>query len=92
MLARIFYWYTESENYAYVAVVDCTGHGVPGAFMSLLGSTFLDQVLIENKEPTPSLILNELDKKLHGAFRRREEENKIGDGMDAIVMRINKIK
>lgn len=87
-----FYWYSETENYAYVAVVDCTGHGVPGAFMSLLGSTFLDQVLIENKEPEPSKILNELDRKLHNAFRKREEENRIGDGMDAIVMRVSKDK
>jgi ligand-binding sensor domain-containing protein/serine phosphatase RsbU (regulator of sigma subunit) len=86
-----FYWYTETEHYTYVAVVDCTGHGVPGAFMSLLGSTFLDQVLIENKEATPALILNELDKKLHKAFKKKEgEENRIGDGMDAIVIRVEK--
>jgi ligand-binding sensor domain-containing protein/serine phosphatase RsbU (regulator of sigma subunit) len=86
-----FYWYTESEKYSYVAVVDCTGHGVPGAFMSLLGSTFLDQVLIENRDATPSKILNELDMKLHSAFTKREEENRIGDGMDAIVMRVDKV-
>ncbi len=85
-----FYWYAESDLFSYIAVVDCTGHGVPGAFMSLLGSTFLDQVLIENKDATPSKILNELDKKLHSAFKKREEENRIGDGMDAIVMRVNK--
>lgn len=85
-----FYWYTETDKYHYVAVVDCTGHGVPGAFMSLLGSTFLDQVLIENKEATPSVLLNALDKKLHSAFKKREEENRIGDGMDAIIMRVTK--
>lgn len=85
-----FYWYTETDLYSYIAVVDCTGHGVPGAFMSLLGSTFLDQVLIEYKEATPALILNELDKKLHKAFKKKEEENRIGDGMDAMVLRINK--
>ncbi len=85
-----FYWFTETDLYSYIAVVDCTGHGVPGAFMSLLGSTFLDQVLIEYKEATPALILNELDKKLHKAFKKKEEENRIGDGMDAMVLRINK--
>lgn len=85
-----FYWYTESDNYSYVAVVDCTGHGVPGAFMSLLGSTFLDQVLIEHRDATPSVLLNALDKKLHAAFKKREEENRIGDGMDAIIMRVSK--
>lgn len=85
-----FYWYTETEKHHYIAVVDCTGHGVPGAFMSLLGSTFLDQVLIENKEATPSTLLNALDKKLHSAFKKRDEENRIGDGMDAIIMRVTK--
>jgi len=85
-----FYWFSETEQYSYIAAVDCTGHGVPGAFMSLLGSTFLDQALIENKNCTPVDLLNELDNKLHKAFKTKEEENRIGDGMDAIILRIDK--
>lgn len=87
-----FYWYYVTENYLYVAVVDCTGHGVPGAFMSLLGSAYLDQVLIENKEPLPSKILVELDKKIYLALRQANPDNKIGDGMDMCVCRIDKNK
>lgn len=87
-----FYWYYVTPNYLYVAVVDCTGHGVPGAFMSLLGSTYLDQVLIENKEPTPSQVLTELDKKINTAFKQANPDNKIGDGMDMCLCRITKDK
>ncbi len=87
-----FYWYYATPNYFYVAVVDCTGHGVPGAFMSLLGSTYLDQILIENKEPMPSLILRELDKKINSAFRQSNPDQKIGDGMDMCICRINRDK
>ena len=85
-----FYWYSESANFLYVAVVDCTGHGVPGAFMSLLGSTYLDQVLIENAELLPSMILHELDHKIETAFRQKNPEDRIADGMDMIMCRISK--
>lgn len=85
-----FYWCYTTENYIYVAVVDCTGHGVPGAFMSLLGSTYLDQVLIEHKEPTPKEALNGLDRKINSAFKQGNPDNKIGDGMDMCMCRISK--
>ncbi len=85
-----FYWFSETEKYTYIAAVDCTGHGVPGAFMSLLGSAFLDQALSENKNGTPSELLNNLDIRLNRAFKTREEEKRIGDGMDAIILRIDK--
>lgn len=87
-----FYWYHATANYLYVAVVDCTGHGVPGAFMSLLGSTYLDQVMIERKEPAPSEVLRELDKKINSAFKQSNPDQKIGDGMDMCICRINRDK
>lgn len=87
-----FYWYADTPNFIYVAAVDCTGHGVPGAFMSLLGSTYLDQVLIENTDLLPSLILHELDNKIQTAFRQKNPEDKIGDGMDMMLCRISKNK
>lgn len=87
-----FYWYYSSPKYNYVAVVDCTGHGVPGAFMSLLGSTYIDQVMIENMEPLPSQVLTELDKKIYAAFKQNNPDNKIGDGMDMCICRITKDK
>ena len=87
-----FYWYQETKKYYYIAVVDCTGHGVPGAFMSLLASTYLDQILLENKEPLPSQILTELDKKIWSSFKQKSEDDKIRDGMDMALCRIEKQK
>lgn len=86
-----FYWYYVTPSYYYLAVVDCTGHGVPGAFMSLLGSTYIDQIMIEMKDPTPSGILVSLDKKINSAFKQgNNTDGKIGDGMDMSVCRINR--
>lgn len=87
-----FYWYYSTPKYNYVAVVDCTGHGVPGAFMSLLGSTYIDQVMIENKEPLPSEVLTQLDNKIYAAFKQNNPDNKIGDGMDMCICRVTKDK
>ncbi len=85
-----FYWYYETENYFYVAAVDCTGHGVPGAFMSLLGGTYLEQIMIENNEPLPSKIINLLDEKLFHSFNKGEQSKLIRDGMDMVLCQISK--
>lgn len=87
-----FYWCYATKNYIYIAVVDCTGHGVPGAFMSLLGSTYLDQVMIESHEPMPIDVLKGLDNKINTAFKQGNPDNKIGDGMDMCLCRIDKAK
>src|SRR3989344_8980941 len=44
-----FYWYGHVGNKDIIAVVDCTGHGVPGAFMSMIGHNLLNQIILENK-------------------------------------------
>ena len=54
-----FYWFYEKENKKYLAVVDCTGHGVPGAFMTIIGNNLLNEILQENFN-TPEEILYEL--------------------------------
>lgn len=85
-----FYWYYQTENYHYIAAVDCTGHGVPGAFMSLLGGTYLDQIMIENNEPLPSLILTLLDHKIFNSFNKEQHDELIRDGMDVAICQISK--
>ncbi len=84
-----FYWYFEENDYIYIAAVDCTGHGVPGAFMSLIGTTFLNQIMIELNNPFPSEILSALDNKIVKSLRQNKSEDKIGDGMDMGLCRIN---
>ncbi|MEM6297699.1 MAG: SpoIIE family protein phosphatase [Bacteroidota bacterium] len=75
-----FYWFTVSEGKVFIAVVDCTGHGVPGAFMSLIGNTFLHEIIIEKEITAPDQILEELDKTLKNALQEGKQTNK--DGMD----------
>ncbi len=77
-----FYWATVKDDHFYMAVCDCTGHGVPGAFMSLLNINFLNEAIIEKNISDPGEIFNhvrsQLIKKLDGGR----------DGMDAVLFRI----
>lgn len=79
-----FYWaYTDNAK-IYFMCADCTGHGVPGAFMSLLGINFLNEIVIEKKIMQPDLVLNELRKEIiHSLNQQGSEETK--DGMDCAL-------
>jgi len=85
-----FYWFTETENKVVFSAVDCTGHGVPGAFMSLIGSNALDQIVNE-KEETPSVILEELNRLSSEALNKSEEgRDSVRDGMDMAMCAFSK--
>ncbi len=87
-----FYWYTEVKRtgvnalgedhktlfFKVLAVADCTGHGIPGAFMTVLGSTLLDEIINENRITSPSKTLDLLDKKLMMKLQKQG----VNDGMD----------
>lgn len=85
-----FYWLTEKENCIFIAVADCTGHGVPGGFMSMLGIALLNEVINEKKEYNPSDILDLLKAKIILALRQTENVNEAKDGMDIALCKINK--
>ena len=81
-----FYWSFEKENFWYVAAVDCTGHGVPGAFLTMLGSAFLNDICAQKNNFSPAEILNLLrDKIIHELGGQSE----VKDGMDISLCRIN---
>jgi serine phosphatase RsbU (regulator of sigma subunit) len=88
-----FYWFTKLENKIIIAVADCTGHGVPGAFMSVLGINLLNQIIIEEKNTDVSYILQRLDHKLNKVFDYTNDflddftdpENRFYDGMDISI-------
>ncbi len=84
-----FYWFYKTDKFIYLAVVDCTGHGVPGAFMSLIGSTFLYEIMLELNNPLPSEILLELDKKVVSSLRQKSEAERVRDGMDMALCRFD---
>jgi ligand-binding sensor domain-containing protein/serine phosphatase RsbU (regulator of sigma subunit) len=87
-----FYWFsrvetTENKKITFLAVVDCTGHGVPGAFMSMIGSRLFNEIVNERKIDQPSEILRVLDHEIQIALHQSESDN--DDGMDVCLCRIN---
>jgi len=83
-----FYWFTTLDNYIFVAVVDCTGHGVPGAFMSMIGSRLLSEIVNQLKITTPSEILTKLNENIRTALKQEQSEN--NDGMDICLCRLER--
>lgn len=80
-----FYWFHKvSETQAIIAVGDCTGHGVPGAFMTIIGNDLLQQIVVENHVTQPELILKFLDEKVT-TLLVSDETSKLADGMDIVV-------
>jgi serine phosphatase RsbU (regulator of sigma subunit) len=72
------------------AVVDCTGHGVPGAFMSMIGNELLNEIVIEKNITSPDLILNQLHKGIRYALKQDQNQSK--DGMDVSICTIDKAR
>ena len=84
-----FYWFKETKNHIFLAVADCTGHGVPGAFMSLLGISFLNEI-VESGIIRSSHILNKTRERLKTTLRQQLKSNEPRDGMDIGLCVINK--
>jgi serine phosphatase RsbU (regulator of sigma subunit) len=84
-----FYWAATINNNLIVAVGDCTGHGVPGAFMTFLGITFLNEIVRKKEILHPAHILNELRKNIVEALKQTEEIHSQKDGMDISIAQIN---
>ena len=84
-----FPWFVEHNGFVYLAAVDCTGHGVPGAMISLVGYFLLNNILREDKTPTPSEVLDELNDLVTSTFRQNDEDSKLKDGMDMVLSRID---
>ena len=76
-----FYWIESVDDHLIVALGDCTGHGVPGAFLTLLGSNFLQRIAVENKITDPAEILELLDYQLYTSLNKNRE-GIIRDGME----------
>ncbi len=84
-----FYWFEQFEGKNFFAAVDCTGHGVPGAFMSLVGANGLNTTIRENKIFEPAHILDNLNKYVSDSLNKTREESQIRDGMDLALCTID---
>jgi ligand-binding sensor domain-containing protein/serine phosphatase RsbU (regulator of sigma subunit) len=88
-----FYWITEIQDKIFIAAVDCTGHGVPGAFMSIIGYDLLRNITKERKIHKPSEILDYLNKALIELLTKNEmEDDAVKDGMDMSICVYHKTK
>lgn len=79
-----FYWAAKKDNLKIITAVDCTGHGVPGAFMSMLGVSFLNEIVskIRTEQLNAGIILDELRNFVKKSLRQTGKENEAKDGMD----------
>ena len=84
-----FYYVEERSGKTFVAAVDCTGHGVPGAFMSIVGYNLLNQALNVFGLDKPYLILNDLNKNISKMLHQSEEDSSVKDGMDICLISID---
>lgn len=84
-----FYWLSEKEGKILVSAADCTGHGVPGAFMSMIGNTLLNKIVNENNIVTPNNILHQLREEIIASLNQAKDDNLSKDGMDMTICAID---
>jgi serine phosphatase RsbU (regulator of sigma subunit) len=84
-----FYWMTKKYERLYIVAADCTGHGVPGAFMSLLGMSFLDEIIDKEKAPRADSILNQLRLHVTESLKQVGGDDEAKDGMDMALLVID---
>jgi len=85
-----FYWWTEKDNKLFFAVADCTGHGVPGSMVSMLGMSLLNEIVAKYAVQTSSDILNKLRSLIISTFHQTGSDNETRDGMDISIGIFNK--
>lgn len=85
-----FYWFSRTAGKIVLAAIDCTGHGVPGALMSMIGTSFLNEIVNSQNILNPDVILKKLDNKVR--FSLKQDETNNSDGMDAAICVIDSRK
>jgi serine phosphatase RsbU (regulator of sigma subunit) len=85
-----FYWFSEKNDKAIIAAADCTGHGVPGALMSMIGSSLLNEIVNEKGITKPSEILLALKHGVIKALNKHPSSDQTKDGMDIAICTIPK--
>jgi serine phosphatase RsbU (regulator of sigma subunit) len=85
-----FYWFSEVNDLLIVVAADCTGHGVPGAFMSMLGMSFLNSIVNEKNIIDPGTVLNYLRNYIITSLHQREDDSHSKDGMDICICLVDK--
>ena len=87
-----FYWAKPVKDKIFIAVIDCTGHGVPGAFMSLMAFNMLENIILMKEFSQPSLILDELNAQVVSILHQQTENASAKYGMDITLIEIDRKK
>jgi serine phosphatase RsbU (regulator of sigma subunit) len=85
-----FYWIVSSGAYTYIAAVDCTGHGVPGAFMSMVGHNALNNAVKRLSNPSTAQVLSFLQDEVAELFGHSYRSANVRDGMDLSIIRLDR--
>lgn len=81
-----FFWVHKQGSKTIVALADCTGHGVPGAFLSILGNSLLDEITVQQKVTTAGAMLDTLREKFKHTFLKNDSPHPLSDGMDISLL------
>lgn len=85
-----FYWLYHVDGLTFISVIDCTGHGVQGAFMSMIGYSLLNEIVIDKKIHEPSKILEKLHQLTRTALKQDRTNNR--EGMEMVMCRLEKVE
>ncbi|TAF65553.1 MAG: hypothetical protein EAZ55_08315 [Cytophagales bacterium] len=95
IVAGDFYWFAEIKDeekdlhFKIIVAADCTGHGIPAAFMTVIGCDFLNEIVHNREIYQPDAILHQLDRLVNEALRNPENPQPIHDGMDIAIVKID---
>jgi serine phosphatase RsbU (regulator of sigma subunit) len=84
-----FYWFQEDEGVKFLAVIDCTGHGIPGSMLTVIASDILDDAVLSKRLTDTGKILTYINQKVTEVLNQRLAENKIRDGMEVALIAIH---
>ncbi|MCK5536558.1 MAG: SpoIIE family protein phosphatase, partial [Bacteroidales bacterium] len=84
-----FFWIRKRDKYVFLAAADCSGHGIPGAFMSMLGVSLLNEIVVDPEIKQANEVLDELRKKMKITLHQNGKDNNSKDGMDIAFCIIN---
>lgn len=85
-----FYWFHSKSDFDFIAVADCTGHGVPGAMVSMVCNNALNKIIIEENENDTAKILEKISQEVRSVFKKEGAKSEANDGMDIALCAINK--
>ncbi len=85
-----FYWFRDFGGFFIIAAIDCTGHGIAGGFMSMIGSTLLNRIIIEKNIYDPAKILDYLDRSISDMLGRKSDESGLDFGMELSICKVNR--